>query len=159
VVLQGYASEPLDEPEQFFMAASKLAEEVRAIGAEPLFFQTYAYPQGSFMYAIEPRLGGNPAQMQVRISEAYAKAAEQAKARVARVGDACQWVINNNPEINLYSYDMVHPSARGSYLMACIFISLLTDKDPCAATWIPLREITEAEAKVLRAVAKKFSEN
>lgn len=156
VVLQGQLKEPLDEPDQFFVAAAKLAEEVRAIGAEPLFFQTYAYAQGYLEYANEPCLGGNTAEMQMRISTAYAKAAEQAGARVARVGDAWLWVLNNNAEINLYSPDKIHPSACGSYLMACIFVSLFTGKDPREATWIPSMGVTEAEAKVLRAVAQKF---
>jgi hypothetical protein len=159
VVIQGNAKEPLDEPNQFFMAAAKLAEEVRASGAEPLFFQTYAYAQGYYEYANEPCLGGTTAEMQMRISAAYVKAAEQAGARVARVGDAWLWVLNNNAEINLYSPDKVHPSACGSYLMACIFISLFTGKDPREATWIPSNGVTEAEAKVLRAVAQKFNKN
>jgi hypothetical protein len=159
VVLQGYRQEPLDEPEQFFMAAAKLAEEVRATAAEPLFFQTYAYQQGYYAYEMVPCLGGNTAEMQMRISTAYAKAAEQAGTRVARVGDAWLWVLNNNPEIKLYSSDMVHPSACGSYLMACIFVSLFTGNDPREATWIPSVGVTEAEAKVLRAVAYKVCGN
>jgi hypothetical protein len=157
VVLQGHRHEPLDEPDDFFAAAEELAEEARNIGAETIFFQTYPYAKGYYAYEKEPCLGGNPTEMQIRISAAYAKAAEQTGARVARVGDAWLWMLNNNPEIELYSSDMIHPSVCGSYLTACIFISLLTDRDPCAATWIPSKGMTEAEAKVLRSVAKEFA--
>jgi hypothetical protein len=157
VILQGSPREPLDDPSQFFMDAAKLATEVRATGAEPLLFQSYAYDQGYYKYAEEPGWGGNNVEMQKRVSEAYTKAAQEIGARLARAGDAWQWVLNQNPEIKLYSNDHVHPSACGSYLMACIDVSLLTGKDPREASWVPTGTVTEDEAKVLRAVAWKFA--
>jgi len=159
VVLQGWGREPLNDPDQFYMTTAKFAEEVRAIGAEPMFFQNIAPDGGYYEYAENPHWGGNSIEMQKLVSSAYAKAAGQAGARLARAGDARLWLLNNNPEIRLHSIDKVHPSVCGSYLMACIYVCLFTGKDPREATWIPPYFITEAEAKVLRAVACRFCAN
>jgi len=98
-------------------------------------------------------------EMQKRVSAAYARAAEKTATRVARVGDAFQWVIVNNPQIQLFDSDFEHPSACGSYLIACVFVSLLTGKDPSLLDWIPAKGVTAEEARVLRSASKNFSRN
>jgi hypothetical protein len=157
VVLQGQVDEPLRTPEAFFAGAARLAEEVRSAGAEPLLFQTYAPAEGYSFY-VEPWSGGSPSSMQDRISKAYAQAAEQIKARVAPIGDAYLLIITQHPEINLYDPDKLHPSACGSYLMACVLVAVITGKDPRAASWLPPGwDATEPEARVLREAAARVS--
>lgn len=155
VVMQGHQSEPLKTPEDFFAGAARLAEEVRSAGAEPLLFQTYALGEGHSIYK-EPWSGGSPSVMQDRISKAYAHAAEQVKARVAPIGDAYLLIVTQHPEIKLYNPDRLHPSACGSYLMACVLVAVITGEDPRAASWLP-KGVTEPEARVLREAAARVS--
>jgi hypothetical protein len=155
VVVQAHPREPLQNPEEFFSAASKLAHEVRQEGAEPMFFETYPFPAGDDVYK-EAWSGGSPEEMHARIREAYARLAGETGARVLPIGDAWQLVRANHPEINLYAKDERHPSANGSYLVACVIISSITGKNPRSATWLPTSGVTmvEAEAAILRDVAE-----
>ena len=157
VVLQGKASEPLEEPEEFSTAAIRFAEEAKAIGANPLFYQTYVLPPAFRIFYEQPWSGASPAEMQARVSAAYAAVAKQTNTRVARVGDAFLWLSLNHPEIKLFSDDFIHPSIGGSYLMACMFASLLSGKDPRMASWIPSTGVTDQEAILLRSVAWDFT--
>jgi hypothetical protein len=152
VVLQGEYDEPLETPEAFFASGARLAEEARSVSAEPLFFQTYSPVEGYFIYDTKAWLGGSPGEMHARVSKAYALLANQTKTRLVPVGDVWHWVLAHHPEIGLYA-DFIHPSACGSYLMACVLVAAFTGKDPRAATWLPPAGVTEAQARVLREAA------
>jgi hypothetical protein len=148
VILQGHPLEPLDDPEGFFRLAARLVQEVRAVGAEPVFFQTYVFPAESEVYR-QSWSGGSPAAMLSKIVEAYRQAAEQARARVAPIGEAFQRVSDRHPGIGLLVPDRIHPSIFGSFLMANVLLVTLTGKDPRGGTWAP-PGVTEEQARVLR---------
>ncbi|OHD69239.1 MAG: hypothetical protein A2V99_08430 [Spirochaetes bacterium RBG_16_67_19] len=151
VILQGHSLEPLDDLEGFLLGAGRLADEVRAAGAEPLFLQTYSFPVDSAVYQ-EGWSGGSPAAMLAKIADAYRLAAERARARVVPIGEAFQLVSALHPEIGLYSPDRVHPSICGSFLMASMLFTVLTGKDPRSCSWFPIG-VSEEEARVLREAA------
>lgn len=151
VILQGHSLEPLDDPEGFLLAASRLAEEVRAAGAEPLFLQTYCFPADSAVYQ-EGWSGGSPAAMLAKVADAYRLAADQSRARVVPIGEAFQLVSARHPAIGLYSPDRIHPSVCGSFLMASALFTVLTGKDPRNCSWLPIG-VTEEEAQALREAA------
>ena len=52
--------------------------------------------------------------------------------------------------------NLAHPSAGGSYLMACVLVAAITGKDPRAATRLPPAGVTEAQAVVPREAAAKL---
>ncbi len=89
VILQGHPLEPLDDPEGFFRLAARLVQEVRAVAAEPVFFQTYVFPAESEVYR-QSWSGGSPAAMLSKIVEAYRQAAEQARALREEAWQVCQ---------------------------------------------------------------------
>ena len=47
VVLQGQSAEPALERASFLKAAKELSDRVKAIGAKPIFYQTWSYYDGS----------------------------------------------------------------------------------------------------------------
>jgi hypothetical protein len=57
--------------------------------------------------------------------------------------------------------NLAHPSAGGSYLLACVLacvlVAAITGNDPRAATWLPPAGVTEAQAVVPREAAAKLS--
>lgn len=156
VVLQAHPYEPLERPEEFLSGAVQLTEEVRSAGAEPLLFQTYPPAEGGYIYEYEEWSGGSPLEMQVRLSEAYALAAERTRTRLVPIGEAWRWVQERYPAIDLYAEDLLHPSAFGSYLIACVLAAAITAKDVRTASWAP-PEVTGAEAAALREAAMRVS--
>lgn len=70
------------------------------------------------------------AGMQQRLRESYLEMAVNNNCWVAPAGAAWQLVRTQNPGINLYSPDGSHPSAAGTYLVACVFYATLFQESP-----------------------------
>ncbi len=132
VVLQGHSSEPLEPEEQtgFQEAATALVEEIRASGAKPLLFMTWAY--------------GNQAEMIGGLSKAYRNLGDALDISVVPVGEAFAKARTEMPEIDLYVDDVrgvkdgqivyrkarKHPSQAGTYLAGCVFYAAITGNSP-----------------------------
>jgi hypothetical protein len=97
-----------------------LHARIDAAGAETVLFMTWGYEDGD----------GNltfPA-MQARIAEAYSDLAQNLATRVAPVGAAWEEALRRDPAMPLWRDDGRHPSGHGSYLAACVFYALLTER-------------------------------
>jgi len=119
VVLQEQSTLGAARPttDQFFHPfAVKWADEVHRVGAEPLFYMTWA----------RERLP----QDQAFISDAYLRAARETKSSVAPVGVAWERVRRIFPSIELYDSDGSHPSPAGTYLAACVIYATLFHQSP-----------------------------
>ncbi len=163
VVIQGYSIEPAEDPETFIKNALALAKEVKVTGAEVVFYDTWAVdPEGTLVKARDiyekPWSGGSFEEMHARIREAYVRASSETNGRLAYVGDAWVKILSEHPEIELYTTDGIHPSECGSYLVACVFVNVLTNLDPRDAKWRP-EGVSEDEAIVLRAAAWEVGQN
>jgi hypothetical protein len=96
--------------------AKKDSEIVRAHGATPIFFMSWAY-------ADKP-------EMTAQLAEAYTIAGNANNALVIPAGLAFARARAAQPELNLYAPDKRHPSLAGTYLAACTVFAALTGRSP-----------------------------
>jgi hypothetical protein len=151
VVLQGQSLEPVLDRAGFLSAAAALAAEVSAVGAVPVFYETWARRAGDAVYAGEWS-GGTPEALQAGLREAYAAAATAAGGLLAPVGDAWEATLAAHPELVLHASDGSHPTSAGTYLAACVFLAVLTGRDPRGAGGVP-PDVPADQAALLQAIA------
>lgn len=73
--------------------------------------------------------------MQLSLRDAYLGFADDNDAIVSPAGMAWKNVIDEDPEIELYSGDESHPNINGSYLTACVFYATIFQKSPIGITY------------------------
>jgi lysophospholipase L1-like esterase len=130
VVLQEQSQVPsfsaADRAEEFTPYVKELADEIRASGAQPLLFVTWAHRTGDRRNVADDTYTA----MQERVDDGYADAALASGAAVADVGEAWARALLLRPQLELWASDGTHPSRAGSYLAACVFSSMLTRTSP-----------------------------
>jgi hypothetical protein len=102
--------------------ARKNSDIVRAKGAKPVFFMSWAY-------ADKP-------EMTAQLAEAYTVAGNANNALVIPAGLAFARAINKQPELNLYAPDKRHPSLAGTYLATCVVFAALTGRSPVGNSYL-----------------------
>jgi hypothetical protein len=117
--------------------AGKDSGIVRAHGARPVFFMSWAY-------ADKP-------EMTAQLTEAYTVAGNADNALVIPAGLAFARARRAQPELNLYAADKRHPSLAGAYLAACTTFAALTGRSPVGNTY--LAAIDQPTARFLQTVA------
>jgi hypothetical protein len=117
--------------------AKKDSGIVRAHGAKPVFFMSWAY-------ADKP-------EMTAQLAEAYTVAGNANDALVIPAGLAFAHALASQPELNLYAADKRHPSLAGTYLAACTVFAALTGRSPVGNSY--LAGIDEPTAHFLQTVA------
>lgn len=133
VVLQEQSLIPCISPDDFVKSVKKLAGIISQIGAKIVLYETWAYEDGS------QKLGETNMtydEMSKKLKDAYEKAAEEANAVIAPVGDIFSYVNHSEHIVNLLNRnDQYHPSTSGSYLAACVIFRTITGKStiglPC----------------------------
>ena len=117
--------------------AKKDSDIVRAHGATPIFFMSWAY-------ADKP-------DMTAQLAEAYTMAGNANNALVIPAGLAFARAISKQPELNLYVADKRHPSLAGTYLATCVVFAALTGRSPVGNPY--LAGIDAPTASFLQTVA------
>jgi hypothetical protein len=117
--------------------AKKNSEIVRAHGARPVFFMSWAYADKPEMIA--------------QLAEAYTIAGNDNNALVIPAGLAFARAIQKQPELNLYAPDKRHPSLAGTYLASCVTFAALTGRSPVGNLY--LAGIDAPTAKFLQTTA------
>ena len=102
--------------------AKKDSDIVRAHGAIPVFFMSWAY-------ADKP-------EMTAELAEAYTVAGNDNNALVIPAGLAFARALSKQPELNLYVADKRHPTLAGTYLAACTVFAALTGRSPVGNTYL-----------------------
>ena len=153
VVLQGQSVEPLYQPTTFQSAAVQLDVEIDGVGAQTVFFETWARAPGHAVYN-ESWSGGNPTAMQAGLRVAYQAAAVATGGVMAPVGDGWETALADHPSVVLHSGDGSHPTMAGSYLAACLFYLVLTGQQTIVAPAAAPVGLAESDAATLRAVAE-----
>ncbi len=100
----------------FVEYARRHAETVRAQGAKPVLFMSWAYSDVPAMTA--------------QLAEAYTRAGNANNALVIPAGLAFARSIAQRPDLNLYVADRRHPSPAGSYLAAATTFATLFGRSP-----------------------------
>ena len=122
-------SSPYIRASKMYPAARKLVQQIRSIGATPVFFQTSGnrngWPEGGL-----PSYEG----MQLEIIKGYSKIAGELNVPVAPVGHAWSVAMDNIPQLNLWLDDR-HPNGQGAYLAACVFYATLFRESPEGAKY------------------------
>ncbi len=117
--------------------ARKDSDIVRAHGARPVFFMSWAY-------ADKP-------EMTAQLAKAYTIAGNENNALVIPAGLAFERARRKQPELNLYADDKRHPSLAGTYLAACTVFAALTGRSPVGNSY--LAGIDEPTARFLQTTA------
>jgi hypothetical protein len=102
--------------------AKKDSAIVRAHGARPIFFMSWAY-------ADKP-------EMTAQLAEAYTVAGNANDALVIPAGLAFARVREKQPELGLYVADKRHPTLAGTYLAACTVYAALTGRSPVGNSYV-----------------------
>lgn len=151
VFLQEQSCYPVSNQEEFFAAARSLCQRIRAIGARPVFYQTWGRKAGN---SVLEKYGWTPEGMSRALAESYRAIGEELKASVSPVGDAFLDVYTNHPEIDLYHEDKTHPSPAGTYLAALCHYAKIYRKSPVGISYRFGVETDEA-ALILQTAAHK----
>jgi hypothetical protein len=117
--------------------AKKDSDIVRAHGARPVFFMSWAY-------ADRP-------EMTAQLAEAYTVAGNENNVLVIPAGLAFARALSKQPELSLHALDKRHPSLAGTYLAACTTFAALTGRSPVGNSY--LAGIDEPTARFLQRVA------
>ncbi len=105
----------------FFDYARRHSETIRANGAEPIFFASWAYQ--------------DKPEMTEQLLAEYVKAGKQNNALVVPAGLAFANSIKTKPDLNLYIADKRHPSLAGTYLGACVVMASVYKQNPIGNTY------------------------
>ena len=122
---------------EFPETARRAAEAVRANGAEPVLFMSWAYQ--------------DKPEMTAGLAEAYTRVGNANRALVIPAGLAFARAIAERPALNLYAPDKRHPSLAGTYLAAATTVAALTGRDPGASSYVA--GLDAETAAFLRSVA------
>jgi hypothetical protein len=95
---------------------ARQVELVRAHGAEPLLFMSWAYQDRP--------------EMSAALETAYVEAGRRLDARVIPAGVAFARALSQRPDIRLHQPDLRHPTMRGTYLAACTVYAATTGRSP-----------------------------
>ena len=112
VVLQEMSHGPITASKSFFSSVGQLCRQIRANGAVPILFATWAYQRGGAKLTGK---GWDYDEMARTLSEAYHKAAQENNALIADVGQQFYQLADTQA---LYAADGVHPSELGSHIAA-----------------------------------------
>ena len=122
VVLQDQSQAAFRLKEEMKTSGAKFVQEIRAAGAEPIFYCTWAG---------DPKTeAGRERGPQATITAAYWALAKEHKALFAPVGPAWEKALAAKPGLQLHANDGSHPNSAGRYLTMCVFYALLTGKTP-----------------------------
>jgi hypothetical protein len=156
VVIQGQSIEPvwpLTDPSGFQDYATRFGLEANAVGAMPVYYETWARRADDPVYEQVPGL--TPASMQAELRDGYRQAAWKVGGAMAPVGDAWELALAEpGPPVDLFMSDGSHPNARGTHLAACIFFGVLTGRTAVGLGAVP-SEVTGYDAHLLQSVADR----
>jgi len=146
VVLQEQSEIPSVESQRrevMYPAARDLVAMIRAAGASPMFFLTWAHRDGW------PQNGmPDYSSMQAAIDTAYLFIAGEQHAAVAPVGFAWSEVAGQESSPDLWQGDGSHPTTKGTYLAACVFYAAIFKQSPAGLGYHPwLSDADAAQAQ------------
>ena len=129
-----------------YPAARELVQKIKAIGAMPIFFVTWARRDGWPEYNMN-----DYESMQAQINYGYTEIAQELKAPIAPVGAAWLTARTEHPELILWQEDGSHPSEQGTYLAACVFYAVIFHESPNGLSY--RADLARENARILQSVA------
>ena len=123
VVFQEMSHGPITAPKSFFASVERLCGQIRANGAVPVLFATWAYQRGGAKLAAK---GWDYDGMARTLSEAYHRAAQENNTLIADVGRRFYELSDAQ---NLYAADGVHPNELGSRIAAETIAAVIRQRE------------------------------
>lgn len=133
--------------QMMFPFATQLANAVKNGNpcGNPIFFMTWGYKNGDAINCNGGLTNMCTYQgMDDTIYQRYVQMAQTNEALLSPVGRVWRNIINNYPNMDLYSPDFSHPSYLGSMAAAYTFYTVIFKKDPTLATFNGTLSTTEA---------------
>ena len=128
----------------------KFADQLKSIGAQPVWYATWPRRPGDVIYANKIAAGSAEAYAKI-IASVYQQAADAHGGTRVHVPEAWAQILADYPQLNLYQDDGSHPLPAGTYLIARLFAASVFGVNPAQVEWHP-PELSDADAKVLRQV-------
>jgi len=127
--------------------------KIKAQGAKPLFYVTWARQPNSYWYT-DRQYGftKNPKYMQQQLDQSSAALSKQLGMVQVPVGDAFATALQRDAKWPLYAEDSSHPSRLGSYLAALMFYKAISGRSPENTTYAP-EGMDASSAAALRKIA------
>jgi hypothetical protein len=116
VVLQEQSTLPVKNAKRMRENVQLFDEAIRAAGAKTVLYMTWARRH-------EP-------EAQQAITDAYTSIGQELGATVVPVGVAWQSFLRKYDQPALHDRDQSHPTLAGSYLAACVFLTVLFNENP-----------------------------
>jgi hypothetical protein len=141
VIIQEQSQMPAFHPERTKAGARALQKDIVAVGAESIFYMTWARQH------IPDMING--------LSKTYLELGEELGAKVAPVGLAWKQSLTEKPEWGLHKPDKSHPNQQGSYLAACVILATLSDTNISALPdeGFGMTDVTPEQATYFQALA------
>lgn len=154
VILQENTPNVISEDSSVPKAAQRLSKLIRKYGAEPMFLETWAPEEGHKVYKKADYQGISRGQLQRRVKRLFKRLGKTNQASVIWAGEVF-WELKDNQKMDLIAADYKHPTAEGSYAMACAcYMTLFQEKIP---SWNG--SVKEEHAKVIRRTAFQMLKN
>jgi hypothetical protein len=116
VVLQEQSTLPVKNAKRMHENIRLFDEVIKEAGAKTVLYLTWARQHAP--------------ESQQAITEAYTSIGKELGATVVPVGVVWQKFLAKHEQPVLYDRDGSHPSLAGSFLAACVFLSVLLDQEP-----------------------------
>jgi len=116
VVLQEQSTLPVKNAKRMHENVRLFDEATQAAGAETVLYMTWARQDAP--------------ESQQAITDTYAGIGRELGATVAPVGTAWQRFLCQHARPALHDKDLSHPTPAGSYLAACVFLTVLFQESP-----------------------------
>ena len=120
VVLNDHSTYPLLQLDSCAKYIRYFTEAATKGNVKSYVYGTWEYP---YLKKISSQRRSNTMQILDSISETN-------DVTYVPVGEAFQYIENSNSDFDLYMDDNKHPSPNGTYLIACVFYSMITGNSP-----------------------------
>ena len=124
VVMQEMSNGPVRFPDRFLSSVTELAAAIRASGARPVLYGTWAYAPTCPKLT---KLQLSHDEMHMRMHEANCRVAEQSGALLA---DVCQSFYEHSEKERLYAPDGAHPSPFGTEVAVETLAAVMAQPKP-----------------------------
>ncbi len=138
-------------------AISVWSSQVKALGAQPVFFMTWPLEATHSSYT-DPKLPSlkNYKNMH-RLIKGYSKAlSNKYDMYTVPVGDYWLYAVTGDTKLNLYGADRSTPSLEGSYLTALVFYKMLVDGTLDDIAYVPEGMTKETQAELISIASTKL---
>lgn len=142
IILQENSTRAANDLAAMAEYAQKFNTAAKNMEAKVYLFMTWAYE--------------NEPQMTLQLENNYNQLANQLNATMVPVGLGFKNFISQNPSLQLYDADGIHPSPAGSYLSAGLFYKIIYSKDPKANAYVG--SLTLEQADLIKQFLSDFKE-